>query len=291
MASIDLVKPAEPVTAITPFTRAVFVVGVCLTIGTGIALFAAPARTSTYWAWTIKAPLTAAFFGAGYIGAAVGLAWAACERTWRCARIIAVLAFTLTTLALVDTLRDLGGFSFHRGGFVEVAAWSWLAVYVALPPLVLAAFVQQELRGGARDDDAELPALVATRLVSGGAGAALAVFGVLLLVPVSSLADRWPWPLPTLPAAVVGAWLCTIAAGLLWFAVREPEWQNARAGVVPMVASLVLDLVAAGRLHGGFRGTVAPTLYVAGVAVLVAVVATAAIVEERRLRGHLERDG
>ncbi len=58
-------------TPVPRYTRAVYLLGVCLTLGTGIGLFAFPGRTPDYWAWTIKAPPTAVFFGAGYIGAAL----------------------------------------------------------------------------------------------------------------------------------------------------------------------------------------------------------------------------
>src|SRR5689334_11725188 len=175
------VKTATAATPVMRFTRMVFVFGVCLTIGTGIALFAAPGDTASYWAWTIKAPLTAAFFGAGYLGAAFALSWAALTREWQRTRIGAVLALTLTSLALIDTLRYLGTFSFHDGGVPEAAAWFWLVVYVVLPPLALTAFVRQELAGGAREYDVELPALPVTRLVLGAAGAVIAVLGILLV--------------------------------------------------------------------------------------------------------------
>jgi MFS family permease len=278
------VTTAPAATPVIPFTRMVFVLGVCLTLGTGIALFAAPADTASYWAWTIKAPLTAAFFGAGYLGAALALTWAAATREWRRTRIAAVLAFTLTSLALIDTLRQLGTFSFHDGGVPEGAAWFWLVVYVALPPLALAAFVRQELAGGAREYVVELPSLPQTRLVLGTAGAVIAVLGVLLLADVSWLTARWPWPLPPLPATVVGAWFCTIAAGLLWSSLREREWRRARIGVIPTLVPLLLDLIAAARLHDGFRGGTSTALYLAGLALLVAAVGTAVVVEERRLR-------
>jgi hypothetical protein len=84
---------------VLPFKRLVFVVGVCLTAGTGVGLFAVPDRTADFLAWTIKAPLSAALFGAGYITAAVSLALAARERHWERARIVAVAAFSLTSLA------------------------------------------------------------------------------------------------------------------------------------------------------------------------------------------------
>ena len=131
-------------TPLLGFTRAVFVAGVCLTIGTGVGLYVLPDRTADYWAWTIKSPLTAAFFGAGYLSAAVALGFAARAPSWERARIVAVAAFTLTTLALIATLLEWDTFAFGAGGLTEAVAWIWFAVYVALPPAVLLAFVRQE---------------------------------------------------------------------------------------------------------------------------------------------------
>ena len=279
--------PADRTHLATPvgsFARAVFVAGVCLTLGTGVGLFAVPGRTADYWAWTINAPLSAAFFGAGYLGAAAALLLAARAREWRRARIVAVLAFTLTSLALLETVRNLGPFAFGDGGLTEVVTWIWLVVYIALPPLVLVAFVRQELAGGAAEYEPESPALPATRLVLGGAGAAVGAIGVALLADWGWLTTRWPWPLPPLPATIVGAWFCTLASGLLWFVLRERDWSRARIGVAPIVLPLALDLVSAGRLHHGFGGGVATGVYVGGLALLLLAIAACAAVEERRLR-------
>src|ERR1044071_9198399 len=103
-------------TPVLRFTRAVYVLGVCLTLGTGIGLFAFPARTADYWAWTIDAPLTAAFFGAAYSGAAVSLTLAARTPVWERTRVVAIAALTLTSLTIAATLRDTGPFAFHEGG-------------------------------------------------------------------------------------------------------------------------------------------------------------------------------
>jgi hypothetical protein len=274
-----------PSTPVGRLARVTFVAGFCLTIGTGVTLWGAPTRTADYWAWTIGAPLTAAFFGAGYLGAAVSLLLAAREAHWRRARIVAVLAFSLTSLALVDTLRALSQFAFRDGGGVAFVAWVWLVVYVALPPLVLAAFVVQERAGGAGEYGREQPALRSTRLVLGAAGAILAAIGVALEADWRWLADRWPWPLPSLPATIVGAWFCTYAVGLLWFALRERDWSRSRMGVVPSIVPLLLQLVAAARLHGGLAGHAATAIYLAGVFVLLVAVGAVSVVEERRMRG------
>jgi hypothetical protein len=264
------------------FTRAVFIAGVCLTAGTGVALFAAPGGTADYWAWTIKAPLSAAFFGAGYIGAAVALALAVGTREWRRARIVAVLAFTLTSLALLDTLRDTAPFAFRAGGVIEAVAWIWLVVYVALPPLLLVAFVRQERAGGAREYGLEYPALAVSRVVLGVAGAVVAAIGIALLADSSRLTGRWPWALPTLPATVVGAWFCTVASGLLWFALCERDWSRARIGIAPICLALILDLLAPARLHDDLSGDASTSVYLVGLALLLVTIATVGVIEERR---------
>jgi hypothetical protein len=265
---------------VLPFTRLVFVVGVCLTAGTGLGLFAVPDRTADFWAWTIKAPLSAALFGAGYITAAVSLALAARERLWERARIVAVAAFTLTSLALVATLVSREPFAFGEGGLRELVAWIWLAVYVALPPLVLVAFVRQERR--AARTPPERPARTVTRLLLGAVGLLFALLGVLLVADWRELADCWPWPLPTLPARVVGAWLATYAASLLWFALRDYEWTRARIVALPGLILVVLNLVAALRFRDDFHGATATTLYIAGLAALAGAVVVAEVLEVRR---------
>jgi hypothetical protein len=279
---VDVAKDrASPV---LPFTRAVFVVGVSLTACTGIGLFAVPDRTADYWAWTIKAPLSAAFFGAGYVGAATSFALAVRTREWKRTRAVLLAALTLTSLALLTTLRHLGTFAFGSGGLPEAVAWIWLAVYVALPPLLIAAFVLQERAGGSREYGGGLPALAATRLALGGAGIGLGVLGIGLLVEWAALIERWPWPLPPLPASVLGGWLCTYAAAFLWFAVREREWSRVRIGVAPAMISFALDLIAAERFRNDFRSGAETAAYVACLAALLAVLSVAAYAEERRLR-------
>jgi hypothetical protein len=269
------------VSSILPFTRAVFVAGVCLTAGTGIGLYAVPGRTADYWAWEIKSPLTAAFFGAGYIGAGVSLFLAARSRSWERTRVVAVAALTLTSLALLATLVDLRPFQFGAGGLTEAAAWIWLAVYVALPPAVLTAFVLQERRARGAPE-AGLTPPPATRLAFGAAGVVLGILGIGLLANWGWLAGHWPWPLPSLPARVMGAWLCTYAASFLWFVLRERRWERVRIGVVPAALSLALDLGAAVRFSDDLDGGASTIVYLSATSVFLLVLLAAWAVEERR---------
>src|SRR3954451_1743810 len=191
---------ADPATPVLPFTRGVFVLGVLLTAGTGVGLFLVPTRTSAYWAWTIASPLSAAFFGAGYVGAAMALGLAARDGTWRRTRVVAISALVLTSLALLATALNSGPFAFHAGGLTEAVAWIWLAVYVAPPPLLAAAFVLEERRGGPRVVRDRAGA--GSRIALGAVGVLLAVPGIGLVAGSAGLAARWPWPLPPLPAGV-----------------------------------------------------------------------------------------
>lgn len=269
-------------TPVLAFTRGVFVLGACLTAGTGLGLFLLPGQTAHFWAWKIAAPPSAAFLGAGYIGAAVSLTLAARGREWRRTRVVVVVAATFTSLSLLTTLRNLDPFAFGEGGLTEAVAWIWLAVYVALPPLALTAFVRQERRGGSREYGTEAPALRATRLLIGGEGALLGALGIGLLADWGWLAERWPWPLPALPAQLVGAWLCTYAAGFLWFGLREREWGRVRTAVIPAAIVVALDLAAAGRLRGSFGGGSRTAVYLVVLGALLIVLGAAALLEERR---------
>jgi hypothetical protein len=270
-------------TPVLPFTRAVFAFGAGLTTGTGIALFAVPGRTADYWAWEIKSPLTAAMFGAGYIGAATSLLLAVRAREWPRARVVAIVALALTSLALLTTLLHLDEFAFGDGGLTGLVAVVWLVVYLALPPLVLTAFVIQERAGGRHEYLPGTPALLATRLALGATGAALGALGIGLVTGWPWLAEQWPWPLPALPGGVAGAWVCTFAAGLLWFAVCERDWSRVRAGVAPAILVVVLNAIAAARFWDRFDSDTAATVYAVILGLLFAVLGGAAVIEERRL--------
>jgi hypothetical protein len=199
--------------------------------------------------------------------------------------VVAVVAFTLTSLALLETLLNRDPFAFGAGGLTEAVAWIWLVVYGVLPPLALTAYLLQERADGAQEYAREAPALRTTRIALGSAGAALAALGVALLVDWEWLTTRWPWPLPPLPAGVVGAWLCTYAAGFLWFAIREREWSRVRLAVLPAALAVALDLVSVVRLWKNFDGGAATGVYLGALVALLVGLGATALVEERRLSG------
>ena len=262
-------------------TRAIFVLGVGLTAGTGAALYLFPGRTDEYWAWPIAAEPSAAFVGAGFLGAAVSLALAARQTAWQRVRLIAVVALVLTSLALVTTLRELEPFALDAGGLTGVVARIWLAVYVALPPLLLVALFRQE-RAGGRLEYGGISVRLSTRAVTGAGGAILGALGIALLAGWDRVASWWPWPLTELTAGIVGGWLTTYAVGLLWFALRDPSWPRVRIGALALAVTAVLDLAAAVLLWDDLDGGASAVVYVVGLAGVLGGVAAAALGEDGR---------
>lgn len=268
-----------------PTTRFVLCLGVALTIGTGVGLWLLPGKTESYWAWVIRAPLSAAFLGAGYAGAAASLGLALRFGRWTLARSSLVSALVLTTVALVATARHGETFLLGRGDLLPRAmAWVWLVVYVALPPLVAFAFLRQELGTGAGQTDRSLPLARASIAALALSGAAIAVPGVLLLADWAPLIRAWPWPLAPLPAVLIGGWLLTAAVTFCWVAIRERDWARARASAAGAGVFGTLLLLAAIRLRSGFEHGIAAEVYVVSLVGFLALLAAVAVAEERRAR-------
>jgi hypothetical protein len=274
------------VSPVLPLTRAIFVLGVCLTAGTGLALYVLPDRTDDYWAWPIAAAPSAAFFGAGYVGAAVALALSARERAWQRVRLVVVLALALTSLALLATVLHPGPFAFEEGD-TQPVAWIWVAVYVALPPLLVLTLHRQERAGGRREYDGPRVA-AALRVGAACVGASLGALGVAYLAGWETAQSWWPWPLTPLTAAVLGAWLITFAVGMLWFALRDPSWPRSRIGLIALTVTAVLDVGAAVRFRDDLDGAGA---YVAALGAVLAGVGLVARAERRPAEPGLEAPG
>lgn len=261
------------------YGRALLLAGFGLTATTGIGLWGWPRDVGPSFAWPIGAPLTAAWMGAWYVTAAISLLAAFREPRWSRARIVLVVALTLTSTSLLATARFLDQFALDDGTTIaRLIAWTWLLVYALLPPLVLAILVVHERRGGRVERRAVAePLLPPTRALLGALALAGLAAGIWLTATPGALAASWPWKLPALPASVVGTWLLTLAVGSAW-ALVERDWARARIALVPAAVGLVLNLVALARFSGELRDGVAVGLYAGAlVGLLVALLAVGAL--------------
>lgn len=262
---------AGPAALVMPTMRRLLVVAAVLVFLAGVQLFVFPLRTDRWFAWTIGSPMTAVFLGASY-WSAIGLELGAARaRQWVDARIAVPAVFLFTTLTLVVTLVHLE--LFHLGSEHEAATravtWAWLAVYTAVPVLMVVAAVAQRRASTAVPAPSGLPRLVRVTLV--GLAVLLLGLGIALLVAPGWADAAWPWPLTPLTGRAVGAWLVGLGTAAA-HAVLLDDRRSLRPLAMTGVAFGVLQSIALVR-HGGELdwGGLPATVYVAVLAVLTAV--------------------
>jgi hypothetical protein len=243
----------------------------------GFQLFVLTERTEDFFAWTINPPLTAAFLGAGYWGAAFLELGASRLPVWSTARVAipAVLLFTTVTLGV--TLIHLD--RFHTSSLFGI---TWIAVYVAFPPLMAwALWLQVRMAGPDPQRRRRLPGWLRVALVV--QAAVLIPFGIALLAAPGWAGELWPWPLTPLTGRAVGAWLLGIGI-LAVHMTLENAFERVTVAMGFYVAFGVLQLVALARytdtpeLSGA--GT---TVYAAFLAAMV-VIGLYSLLAARRLR-------
>jgi hypothetical protein len=214
------------------------------------ALFVRPETTDRYFAWTIKPPLTAAFLGAAYLAGCTLVLLSLRAVAWVHARAAVVTILVFTVLTLVATLAHLDRFHLQAGGApARAAAWFWLAVYVAVPVvMVVLLAVQYRTEGGHPERAQPLPGWLAAALAAEGA-VMFAVGAVLFVRPGTFTA--WPWALTPLTSRAVGAWLVSfgLAAGL---AVADRDLPRLRAPAVAYLVFGLAELAALLRYAGTF---------------------------------------
>jgi hypothetical protein len=273
---IDERGPTTAPAPVVPLMRRLLYVAAVLVFLAGVQLFVFPLRTDRYFAWTIASPMTAVFLGASY-WSAIGLELAAARAgRWAEARVAVPAVFVFTSLTLVVTLVHLD--TFHLEGDLDLGTrlvtWAWLAVYTAVPVLMVVAWLAQRRASTAVPPPTGLPLLV--RGVLAMLTVALLALGAALLVAPGWADAAWAWPLKDLTGRAIGAWLVGLgtAAG---HALLLDDRPSLRPLAVTGVAFGALQGLALAR-HGDELDGGAPTVgFVATLVVLTAVSAWALV--------------
>jgi hypothetical protein len=218
------VTPAA-VKPLLPGMRRLLYVAAVLVLLAGFQLVVFTGNTASYFAWTIRNPLGAAFLGAGYWASVAFEALAARQRIWANARIAVPTVLVFTLLTLVATLLNLG--LFHLGGRfaagTRAVTWAWIAIYTVVPLLmVIILAVQLRTPGGDPPRYAVLPGWVYGLLAV--EAVVLLGLGVALFATPGQAAPWWPWKLTPLLAQATGAWLIGFGvAAAHQLAERDPR--------------------------------------------------------------------
>jgi hypothetical protein len=221
---------------LSPAIRVLLFAAGALAIIAGPVLFLFPHQTETYFAWTIRHPLTPVFMGAGYCGAA-GLIPVLRSNRWSLARVQMPFICVFGSTQLLATLLHLTAFNWSHP-----IAWAWLAVYVASPPAAIwltaateRRYVPPQPRGWA------LPGLVRAIILL--YGLLVGAVGLVMMASPSAAAGFWPWTLTPLTSRVIGGWLLAIAALQLTLS-RQRSLET--AWVALMASTLVSGLLLLG---------------------------------------------
>jgi hypothetical protein len=219
-----------------------------------VFLFFFPGRTEQLWAWTMRPDMTPINMGAGYLGGAWFFTRVATNR--HPGRVAGGLgAATVFTAVL-----GIGTFiHWDKFNHDHVSFWAWLFLYVASPVLLPVLAVANWRAGRAEDaasgrDPGQEPQIPAW------ARAFLAVVGVLSVVAAitwftapSVIVERWPWPLTTLTARSLSAYVAFTGLFLLT-PLLDRRWTSARIGVEAVTIGLTMTGIGALRARDDFTG-------------------------------------
>lgn len=236
---------------VIPFTRITFILAALLAVIAGIQLYILTDHTDHFFAWTIKAPLSATFLGSGYWTGVSLLLFSAFQRAWANIRIAIAAVTTFVPLMLITTLLHLDQFHFNTTDTnALVAAWAWMIVYIAVPFLLIAILLfQLRRRGGDPPREASLPLWLRFLL---GANAIIGLFlGLLLFFTPDVLTPFWPWKLVPLTAQAIGTGFLSLCVASTQF-IRENAWSRGRVGTVSYLLIGLLQLIAIARYSDTF---------------------------------------
>ncbi|MDH4119513.1 MAG: hypothetical protein OEX04_14580 [Acidimicrobiia bacterium] len=235
-----MISPAQPTSRAVERLLTSFIAATLLAL---TQLFVFPDQTSISFAWTINPELSAAFMGAGF-GAGFILVLRVRDRPhWAEVRLsyATILAFTIVTLGV--TLAHLDSFHFDAGGWAEVAAWIWLAVYVTAP-IAMTIVGRRQLAAPGVDPPIRHPMPAWLRSLLLLESAVMVGYGIALLIAPSGM--PWPWPLTPLVGRAIAAWLIPLGIAA-WGARRELDLARLKEPALAFVVFAALALVAIGR--------------------------------------------
>lgn len=225
---------------LSQFSKLVLLGAGALAVVAGPILYLFPGDTGTYFAWTIRHPLTPIYMGASYF-AGIGNLLAVRANRWSLARVQlpAIIVFTLTML--LATLLHIPIFNWSHP-----IAWAWLAVYVISP--IAAVFVLLQMDRGFQAPTFEsnkLPAIYSSVMLA--FAVIYGLIGLALFFIPNQTAPLWAWSLTPLTARVIGGWWLSGAA-LQYMLAQQKTLHTARVGLFATILVTSLLLIG-GLLH------------------------------------------
>ena len=249
-----MAEPGERDDAVLPATRVAAVVVVAVLVPALIILWGLPKRTDDLWAWTIAAPLTPIFMGAGYGAGAYFFTRVYRSRAWHEVSVGVLSAAVFALLMLITTLLHYDKFNqgkAHDGlpdppTLATLAFYGWTIVYVLSPFVVGWLWWRNQQRDPRTPADGEPLVPEKLRLVARVIAIGALIAAAVVLVSPDVAVERWGWTLTPLTARVLACFTAQVGTGFLLLSF-DPRWSSWRVLVQTFLLAVALLLVGAAR--------------------------------------------
>jgi hypothetical protein len=237
---------------VLPEMRVAAVVVVAVLVPALIILWGLPTRTADLWAWTIPAPLTPIFMGAGYGAGAYFFLRVYRTRRWHEVSVGVLSAAVFALLMLITTIIHFKTFNQGKAhdGLADppllatIAYYGWTIVYI-LSPWVVGWLWWRNQRLDSRVPEQGEPLVPANiRLVARVIAIAALVAAVVILVSPSVAVDHWGWKLSDLTARVIACFTAQVGTGFVLLSL-DARWSSWRILVQTFLIAVALLLVGA----------------------------------------------
>jgi len=237
---------------VLPATRVAALVVVAVLVPALIILWGLPARTDDLWAWTIKAPLTPIFMGAGYGAGAYFFCRVYRTQRWHEVSVGVLSAAVFALLMLITTILHFDKFNqgkAHDGlpdppVLATIAYYGWTIVYILSPWVVAWLWYRNEKLDPREpaEDEALVPPNI--RLVARVIAIGALLGAAVMLVSPSTVIEQWGWTLTDLTARVLGCFTAQVGTGFLLLSF-DARWSSWKVLVQTFLIAVTLLLVGA----------------------------------------------
>lgn len=235
---------------VLPAMRVAAIVVVCVLVPALVVLWGLPTRTDDLWAWTIKAPLTPIFMGAGYGAGAYFFVRVYRTPRWHEVSVGVLSAAVFAALMLLTTILHFDKFNqgkAHDGLpdpplLATIAYYGWTIVYV-LSPFVVGWLWWRNQRLDPGEPEVGEPLVPANvRIVARIAACGALVVAAVILVSPSVAVDTWGWGLTDLTARVIACFTAQVGTGFVLLSL-DARWSSWRILVQTFLIAVALLLV------------------------------------------------
>jgi hypothetical protein len=237
---------------VLPAVRVAAVVVVAVLVPALIILWGLPTRTDDLWAWTIKAPLTPIFMGAGYGAGAYFFLRVYRTPRWHEVSVGVLSAAVFALLMLITTIVHFDKFNqgkAHDGlpdppALATIAYYGWTIVYILSPWIVGWLWWRNQQTDPRTPEEGEPLIPENIRLVARVIAIGALIGAAVILISPSIAVEHWGWGLTDLTARVIACFTAQVGTGFLVLSF-DPRWSSWRILVQTFIIAVTLLLLGA----------------------------------------------